>query len=207
MTPNMWFVSGKSEHIWDRFCHEGHVDLNMTGDVACDSYHKWQEDIQILKEVGVRKINVTGQRKPGYCYFLKLIIFCWMHNQKKEWLEPTIGNVRGCNFWRPLVACVLIMCADMCEVFLFLVFAQKTVQIFRCCIFSHILHLSLKLWPLWTGQALQDVHRVDEADPWPNRWRGEPRSSQVLPVCPVWFEDCRHSANGHAFSLGPSSGV
>lgn len=76
MTPNTWFVSGKSEHIWDRFCHEGHVDLNMTGDVACDSYHKWQEDIQILKEVGVRKINVTGQRTPGYCYFLKLIIFC-----------------------------------------------------------------------------------------------------------------------------------
>jgi beta-glucosidase/6-phospho-beta-glucosidase/beta-galactosidase len=47
-------VSGKSEHIWDRFTHEGgHVDLNATGDVACDSYHKWRDDIAILQEVGV----------------------------------------------------------------------------------------------------------------------------------------------------------
>ncbi|KAK7508169.1 hypothetical protein BaRGS_00000408 [Batillaria attramentaria] len=50
-----WNEGGKSEHIWDRFCHEGgHVDMNHTGDVACDSYHKWHDDVTILKEMGVK---------------------------------------------------------------------------------------------------------------------------------------------------------
>lgn len=47
--------TGKGENIWDRFTHT-HTELvadHSTGDVACDTYHKWREDIQILKDVGV----------------------------------------------------------------------------------------------------------------------------------------------------------
>lgn len=55
-----WNEDGKSEHIWDRFCHEGgHVDLNATGDVACDSYHKWRDDVTILNEVGVNHYRMS----------------------------------------------------------------------------------------------------------------------------------------------------
>lgn len=50
-----WADDGKGENIWDRLVHT-RIDLitdNSTGDIACDSYHKYQEDIKILKELNV----------------------------------------------------------------------------------------------------------------------------------------------------------
>ncbi|XP_064613344.1 lactase/phlorizin hydrolase-like [Liolophura sinensis] len=49
-----WNVDGKGESIWDRFSHTpGKINHGDTGDVACDSYHKYQDDISMLKEIGV----------------------------------------------------------------------------------------------------------------------------------------------------------
>ncbi|XP_018332984.1 myrosinase 1-like [Agrilus planipennis] len=51
-----WNVSGKGPSIWDTFTHlhsEFVVD-HSNGDVACDAYHKFKEDVQILKELGVK---------------------------------------------------------------------------------------------------------------------------------------------------------
>ena len=47
--------SDKGESIWDRFVHDkrGRVANNDTGDIACDSYHKYKEDVAILKKLGV----------------------------------------------------------------------------------------------------------------------------------------------------------
>lgn len=50
----VWTNAGKGENIWDRWCHEGgHVAKNETGDVACDSYHLYKEDIKLLQNLGV----------------------------------------------------------------------------------------------------------------------------------------------------------
>ena len=50
----MFLISGKGPSIWDTFCHQpGNVDNGDTGDVACDSYHKYEEDVQLLKDLGV----------------------------------------------------------------------------------------------------------------------------------------------------------
>jgi len=47
-------LSGKGPSIWDTFSHEeGRVVDGDTGDVACDSYHRYQEDIQLVKSLGV----------------------------------------------------------------------------------------------------------------------------------------------------------
>ncbi len=50
-----WNEDGKSESIWDRFCHTpGKIEDGDTGDVACDHYHRWQEDIRLMQELGLR---------------------------------------------------------------------------------------------------------------------------------------------------------
>lgn len=50
-----WNKDGKGESIWDRFSHTpGKVLDNDTGDVACDHYHRWRDDIQLMKDLGIK---------------------------------------------------------------------------------------------------------------------------------------------------------
>ena len=45
---------GRSESVWDRFCRTpGRVLNGDTGDVACDHYHRWREDIRIMEDLGL----------------------------------------------------------------------------------------------------------------------------------------------------------
>ncbi|XP_063388277.1 myrosinase 1-like [Cydia fagiglandana] len=50
-----WNVSDKGESIWDRFVHTRPeaVSDRSTGDVACDSYNRWREDVQLLEDLHV----------------------------------------------------------------------------------------------------------------------------------------------------------
>lgn len=50
-----WNEDGKGESIWDRFSHTpGNVLNGDTGDVACDHYHRWREDVALMKSLGLR---------------------------------------------------------------------------------------------------------------------------------------------------------
>lgn len=43
---------GRGDSIWDTFSHTpGKVEHGDTGDFACDSYHRWREDIALLKQM------------------------------------------------------------------------------------------------------------------------------------------------------------
>src|SRR5215470_4717554 len=45
-----WNEDGKGESIWDRFSHTpGKIKNNDNGDVACDHYHLYPQDIQLIK--------------------------------------------------------------------------------------------------------------------------------------------------------------
>jgi beta-glucosidase len=45
-----WNKDGKGESIWDRFAHTlGKIKNGDTGDVACDSYHRWRDDIALMQ--------------------------------------------------------------------------------------------------------------------------------------------------------------
>ncbi|KAL3857463.1 hypothetical protein ACJMK2_012133 [Sinanodonta woodiana] len=48
-----WNEDGKGPSIWDTFAHNGRLANGDTGDVACDSYHKFREDVQNVKALGV----------------------------------------------------------------------------------------------------------------------------------------------------------
>ncbi|MBA3073652.1 MAG: beta-glucosidase [Anaerolineae bacterium] len=46
---------GRSPSIWDEFSHRtGTIRNNENGDVACDHYHRWKEDIQLMKQLGYK---------------------------------------------------------------------------------------------------------------------------------------------------------
>ncbi len=77
---------GRGPSIWDTFSHTpGKVLHGHTGDVACDHYHRWPEDLELLKQLGVKAYRFsfawprlipagTGTREPrGFAFYDKLI--------------------------------------------------------------------------------------------------------------------------------------
>jgi beta-glucosidase len=46
---------GRGECIWTRFSHTpGKIANGDTGDVACDHYHRYKEDVALMKEIGLK---------------------------------------------------------------------------------------------------------------------------------------------------------
>ncbi len=45
---------GRGESIWDVHCRlPGRTANGATGDIACDHYHRWEEDLALIKDLGV----------------------------------------------------------------------------------------------------------------------------------------------------------
>ena len=60
-----WNEDGKSESIWDRFCRTpGNILNGDTGDVACDFYHRYREDIEIMSRLKLQtqRLSVSWPR-------------------------------------------------------------------------------------------------------------------------------------------------
>ncbi|XP_068186259.1 lactase/phlorizin hydrolase-like [Antennarius striatus] len=82
-----WNVDGKGPSIWDTFTHiPGSIPENANGDVACDSYHRLEEDLYMLRAMRVKsyrfslswsRIFPDGQRtslnQKGVDYYNQLI--------------------------------------------------------------------------------------------------------------------------------------
>ena len=81
-----WNVDGKGESIWDRFAHTpGKIRDGANGDMACDQYHRYQEDIAILKKLNQKSYRFStswpriqpGGRGPanpkGLDYYSRLV--------------------------------------------------------------------------------------------------------------------------------------
>lgn len=51
---------GKGESVWDRFTHlPGKIKNGDNGDVACDHYHRYEQDVQLLKDLGVKSYQFS----------------------------------------------------------------------------------------------------------------------------------------------------
>src|ERR1700688_510940 len=51
---------GKGESIWDRFAHTpGKIRNGDSGDVACDSYHRWREDIALMRAMNLNSYRFS----------------------------------------------------------------------------------------------------------------------------------------------------
>jgi beta-glucosidase len=77
---------GRGKSIWDTLSHTPGATLNGdTGDVACDQYHRYEEDIQLMAALGVKHYrfsiswprvlpNGTGQvNEKGVDYYNRLV--------------------------------------------------------------------------------------------------------------------------------------
>ena len=80
-----WNVDGRGETVWDRFSHSpGNVKGAYTGDTACDDYHRFPEDIALMKQMNMRsyryslawsRIQPTGEgaiNQKGIDYYKRL---------------------------------------------------------------------------------------------------------------------------------------
>ncbi len=54
------YEDGKGLSVWDGFCKEpGRVWQDHNGDIACDHYHRYQEDINLMKEIGLKGYRMS----------------------------------------------------------------------------------------------------------------------------------------------------
>ncbi len=50
-----WEKDGKGESIWDRFAHTpGKILDGSSGDVACDHYHLWPQDVDLMQSLNLQ---------------------------------------------------------------------------------------------------------------------------------------------------------
>jgi beta-glucosidase len=80
-----WNEDGKGPSIWDEFAHTpGRIRTGDTGDRACDSYHRWREDVALCRAMNLNsyrfsiawpRIQPEGSGKPnpkGLDYYARL---------------------------------------------------------------------------------------------------------------------------------------
>jgi beta-glucosidase len=81
-----WKEDGKGESVWDRFSHTpGTIKNGDTGDTACDSYHRWREDIALMRAMNLNsyrfsiswpRIQASGSgstNSKGIDYYSRLV--------------------------------------------------------------------------------------------------------------------------------------
>ncbi|MFJ3659427.1 GH1 family beta-glucosidase [Streptomyces sp. NPDC090119] len=60
---------GRSPSIWDTFSHTpGKIDGDDNGDTACDHYHRWRDDLNLMRQLGIDtyRLSVAWPRvMPG----------------------------------------------------------------------------------------------------------------------------------------------
>ena len=55
-----WQDDGKGESIWDHFSHQPYRIINGdTGDVACDHYHHMPNDVELMKDLGLKSYRFS----------------------------------------------------------------------------------------------------------------------------------------------------
>lgn len=91
-------LDGKGESIWDRFSKiPGKIKDNSNADIACDFYHLYQEDINILKSLNFKNFRFSlawsrilpqgtgGINEKGVDFYNRVIDFC-LQSGIQPWL-------------------------------------------------------------------------------------------------------------------------
>ncbi|MDA1066315.1 MAG: GH1 family beta-glucosidase [Verrucomicrobia bacterium] len=111
-------AAGRTPSVWDRFCNQpGNIADGSSGDRACDHFHRYKEDVALMKETGLNayRFSISWNRifpelgsKPnqaGLDFYGRLVdellandiqpyatLFHW---DLPQWLEDHIGGWRS----------------------------------------------------------------------------------------------------------------
>ena len=119
-----WLEGGKGLSIWDAFSHTpGKTSAGDTGDIACDHYHRFRDDVALMSRLGLKsyrfsiawpRIQPTGRGKPnpaGIQFYSALIdtllengitpwvtLYHWdlplaLQLEMDGWLNPALAEV------------------------------------------------------------------------------------------------------------------
>ena len=77
---------GRGTSIWDTYCRQaGRIANGDTGDIACDHYHRYLEDVALMRDLGIDayRFSVAWPRvlpkghgaanEPGLAFYDRLI--------------------------------------------------------------------------------------------------------------------------------------
>ncbi|CAG9829452.1 unnamed protein product, partial [Diabrotica balteata] len=100
-TEGGWNEDGRGESIWDEYSHRvpSPIKNNDTGDIACDSYHKYKEDVKLVADLGADfyRFSVSWSSLPYLIKTLILIIFLLLAKMSLtidcEWYEPLTNSI------------------------------------------------------------------------------------------------------------------
>lgn len=93
-----WLQGGKGLSTWDAFCHiPGKVKNGDTGDLACDHYHKFRDDVALMAGMGLQayrfslswpRIQPTGRGKanPAGIRFYSQLIDALLAHDIMPWI-------------------------------------------------------------------------------------------------------------------------
>jgi beta-glucosidase len=113
---------GRAPSIWDTYCASGRVANRDTAEIACDHYHRYPEDIALMRDLGVQayRFSVAWSRvlpqgygsanEPGLAFYDRLIDallaadiepwLCLYHWDLPQALDDRGGwAVRDCAGW------------------------------------------------------------------------------------------------------------
>ncbi len=55
-----WNEDGKGMSVWGMMCQKpGAVFQSHTGKIACDHYHRWAEDVDLMKQIGLQAYRLS----------------------------------------------------------------------------------------------------------------------------------------------------
>jgi beta-galactosidase len=119
-----WLEDGKGLSIWDAFAHTpGRIADGSTGDVTCDHYHRWKDDVALMADLGFKAYRFSlawpriqpsgrdGTNPEGIRFYSLLIdellkhditpwvtLYHWdlplaLHTELDGWLNPALAGI------------------------------------------------------------------------------------------------------------------
>jgi len=103
-----WDEDGKSPSIWDEYCAlPGKILDGSDGKTACDHYHRYEEDVALMAEHGIRNYRFsvswprilpegTGQANEAGVVFYDRLIDCLLEHGIHPWMTIFHWDLPAC---------------------------------------------------------------------------------------------------------------